>query len=604
MISRTFDIPEYALLNHPREVIFSSRGRKKWKTYSTQDYYRNARFIALGLLAMGVDKGDKIGTVMSTNLPEWNILDMGFSQVGAIHVPIYPTLSYQDLKYVLSESGVRYLFISDRQVYHGIRAVVEEATGIHGLFSIKSIEDIPSYKKIIRLGKKSGRALDETLELRKQSIRKNDPVTLIYSSGTTGIPKGVLLSHENLVSNILASASLHPMRPGDRVFSFLPLSHIYERTSNYQWQMSGLEIYYAEHIGTIMENIREIRPNGFTAVPRVLEKIRDHIMDEGQQLKGLKKKIFAMAMNLAVNYPLDHNMNPGYRLKIWLACRFVFRPVHRALGGRIRFIGCGGARLAILVERFFWTAGLPVFQGYGLTETAPLVSLNRLPRENCRIGTVGPLIPGVEVRIADDGEILCRGPNVMMGYYNDRELTQRSIDADGWFYTGDTGEFVDGRFLVINGRKKDLFKTSYGKYIAPQVIETRFRESRYISQVMVLGEGEKFAAALVIPNFDLLTRWIHIHTGLRIKNPDRILKNKAVQDIMEKEIHFINQSLGLNERIKAYRLVSDEWTVRNGALSASFKLRREYLQNRYQDTIKSIFESPTPQPPDSTTHKK
>ena len=594
MISRTFDIPEYTHMNHPRKVIFARKSKNGWKSYSTQDYYQNARYTALGFLTMGIEKGDKVGTIVSNNIPEWNILDMGLSQIGAIHVPIYPTLSYQDLKYILSESHVKYLFISDNQVYQNFKSVLKETDSLKGVYSIRRIPDLPSYKQIIQRGKKSGPNLDRELQMRRQSIRQDDPVTLIFSSGTTGIPKGVLLSHHNLVSNILASSSLHPLKPGHRVLSFLPLSHIYERTSNYQWQISGLAIYYAENIGTVLDNMKAVRPHGFTAVPRVLEKIRDFILDEGQQLKGLKRSMYQFALRLAIGYPLDHKLPLFYRLKVGVARTMIFRSLHKAMGGKIRFIGCGGAKLSIAVERFFWTAGLPVFQGYGLTETSPLVSLNRWPKKYCRIGTVGPLIPGVKVKIASDGEILCKGPNIMLEYYNDPELTARSMDGEGWFYTGDTGEFIDDRFLFINGRKKDLFKTSYGKYIAPQVIESRFRESPFIAQVMVIGEGKKFAAALIIPNFDRLIRWAKAHTKMRVKDPGQILNHTTVRAMLDQEVQAINESLGMNERIRAYEFLSDEWTVRGGELSPSLKLRREYLQSRYKHIIDNIFDPDKP----------
>ena len=589
MISRTFEILEYSLKNHPREDILAGKKNGKWKKYSTKDYYKYSILAGIGLLALGLKKGDKIATISVNNHPEWNFIDMAMSMTGVIHVPVYPSLSQDDFKFIFNQSQIKYVFVTDEKTYETIRPVLDHTPFVLSVFGFNQINGTIYWKKIINLGKENKAKYEGELDKQKKTIKPDDPVTLIYTSGTTGKPKGVLLSHHNLVSNILASSDLHPLRYKDKVISFLPLSHIYERTSNYQFQYSGIGIYYAEGITAIIENLKEIRPEGFTTVPRLLEKIRSSHLNQGQNLKGLKKSIFLLSNKLALVYPNDHNLTLTFRIKRLISYVLVFRRLRNALGGRIKFIGCGGARLNPEVEKFFWTAGLPVYQGYGLTETSPLISLNRLPLSKCKIGTVGPVVPGVKVKIKEDGEILCKGSNVMIEYFREPDLTKKVIDEEGWFHTGDIGELTRDQFLIIRGRKKHLFKTSYGKYIAPQVIESRFSESQIISQLMVVGESEKFVGALILPNFEQLYKLVKSSRGLKTFDKIKLTQLPETQSLRQSEINKINKSLGLNEQIKKFQIISDDWSVSTGEISPSLKLRRDFISRKYQHLIRLFY---------------
>lgn len=530
-----------------------------------------------------------VATVCSTNIPEWNFIDIGLARVGIIHVPVYPTISEESFEYIFSQSEVKYIFVSDQKVYNRIKPILGNLPNLQGMYSFRKIKGLPTWMSIIQLGRKNKLKLTKKLEKSEQSIQEKDPATLIYTSGTTGKPKGVMLSHRNLVSNLITASKIHPLRYKDRVLSFLPLSHVYERTSNYQFQVSGACLYYAEDITSIMKNLMEIKPHGFTAVPRVLEKIRSYYLNQGAKLKGIQRYIFIASKKLANQYPSNHNQDILFLLRKAILSIFVFKKIRKVLGGKIKFIGCGGARLSPRVEKFFWTAGLPVYQGYGLTETSPLVSLNQ--KESRHIGSVGPLIPGVDVKISEEREILVKGPNVMMAYYEEAELTREVIDDQGWFHTGDLGNLGKNNFLFIHGRKKELFKTSYGKYIAPQVIESRFRESELISQLMVVGEGEKFAGALVLPNFDFLFKWLKSIHRIHLKDRQKLIQLPQVRTLVESEINEINESLDSGEQIKNFQMVNQDWTVLGGEFSPSLKLRRKYILKKYENQVKAIYQA-------------
>lgn len=589
MITRTFEIPRYCMENHPREDIFSVKKNGKWVKYSTQQYLENSVLAAVFFLSLGLKKGDKIVTIALNNRPEWNFIDIGMSMIGIIHVPIHLSSSYNEFIYIFNQTQAKYAFVSDSKTYQDISAALINSSSIKQIFSFDDIEGLISWNQILEQGRKNKEQFEKKLEELKRNIQDNDPVTLLYTSGTTGIPKGVLLSHKNVVSNLIAASNLQPLGYGDKALSFLPLSHIYERTSNYQFQHSGVRIIYAESIPKVIENIQETKPEGFSAVPRVLEKIRDLYFDQGKDLNFWKKAIFDFSNQLVNNYPVDHKLTAFFKLKREIADIFVFSKLRKQLGGRIKFIGCGGAKLNPNIEKLFWTAKLPVYQGYGLTETSPLISLNTFHKNKNRIGSIGPLIPDVSVKIAEDGEILCKGPNVMIGYYQNKKETHKVIDEEGWFHTGDIGKISSDQFLYIKGRKKSIFKTSYGKYVASQMIESLFRESQLISQVIVVGEGEKFAGALIQPDFNYLVNRLKLHIELKTKTTEELIDHPEVRNLFQKEVDTLNKTLSKHEQIKKFHLISDEWSVQSGELSQSLKLRRFFIHDKYKNIICSLY---------------
>jgi long-chain acyl-CoA synthetase len=591
MISRTFEIPAYCHKTHLRDDIFAARKNNRWEKVSTFEYLEKSQLVASGLLSLGLKKFDKIATICSNNRPEWNFIDMGISMAGLIHVPVYPTLSPNEFKFIFNQAEIKYIFVSDKKMYNLIKPVLKNAPGVIETFVTSGKHHgIKNWEIIPELGKENRKKYHDDLIIRQKEIQSNDPATLIYTSGTTGNPKGVLLSHKNLISNMLSVSNLHPLKKGDRTLSFLPLSHIYERSSNYQFQYSGVSIYYAESLLKLPENIREVRPQALTAVPRILEKIQDNFILQGESLKGLKQKLFQFSVNLTKNYPTDHRKSISFIIKRFIANQFVYKNVRKQLGGNIKYIGCGGARLHPGIEKFLWTAGVPVFQGYGLTETSPLISLNTYPlRKKSRIGSIGPAIPGVRIKIAEDGEILCKGPNIMSGYYLDEKSTKKAISGKGWFHTGDLGFLSIDGFLFIIGRKKEIFKTSYGKYIAPQNIESHFRDSLLISQIMVVGEGKKYIGALILPNFDLLNKWIKSFYKTREFSRKELIELPQISNLLKIEINNLNKHLSSFEQLKKYQLVSDDWSVSSGEFSHNLKLKRTFISKKYAHQIQQIF---------------
>ncbi len=589
MPTRIFDILDHILENNPRDDAFAFKKNGNWKKISTEKYVELANLVSLGLLGMGFRKGDRIASVSINNRPEWNFVDMGMSQIGVVHVPMYPTISRRDYQYIFKEAGIKLIFISDEMLYRKIHPIISEADKIKDIYTFDRITGVNNWYEIVKLGRGKKNKLREKLKEIKQSIKPEDFTTLLYTSGTTGFPKGVMLSHRNIISNVLTSSKLHPLGTKHKVLSFLPLCHIFERTSNYQFQYSGIGIYYAESLRTIPENLCETKADGFTTVPRLLEKVYQAILTRRSHSKGVKKIILDWSLQVAGNYPLNHKLKASYKLKRKIAGILVFRKLRKAFGGKVRFIGCGGASLQTSVEKVLWAAGIPVFQGYGLTETSPLITLNHYPLEKSCIGTVGTVINGVQVKIAGDGEILCKGPNVMLGYFKNAELTKEVFDESGWFHTGDIGKFHNGNFLKISGRKKELFKTSYGKYVAPQLIENRLKESEFIEQLMVIGEGEKFAGAIISPNFTMLNKWLETIHKIKIPDRKKLIKLPQVIARFEEEITKCNQSLGMSEQIKQFILVSDEWSVHTSELSPTLKLRRHFILEKYKKLINNIY---------------
>ncbi|MGB8490277.1 MAG: AMP-dependent synthetase/ligase, partial [Bacteroidales bacterium] len=563
-IRRTFDIVDLNCEQYPRKDMYAGKTDNSWILYSPEDVRDYMNLISYGLLSMGYVKGDKIATI-SPNKPEWNIVDHALAQAGMIHVPIYPTISTEEYEFILGHSGVKAIFVGNKSIYGKVSPIAGKIAGLKDIFSFDPVEGVKSYYEIIEAGRENASLLGPELEQIRNSIKPEDLVTIIYTSGTTGNSKGVMLSHLNLVSNALTTSKAHHLAYGNRAISFLPLCHVYERMVNYHFQYKGISIYYIENMGTISEVIKEVKPHIFNTVPRLLEKIYDNIISKGRNLPWLKRAIFFWAVDLGLKFRLRGN-SAFYKFRLKIARKLIFSKWKEALGGELEVMVSGGAALQSRLEKIFWAAGLPVIQGYGLTETSPVIAVNPFRVDEIGFGTVGPVIDGVEVKIADDGEILCKGVNVMMGYYKAPDLTAEVIDSEGWFHTGDVGVIEDGKFLRITDRKKEMFKLSAGKYISPQVIENKLKESSFIEQAMVIGENQKFASALLSPNFGYLHDWCSRHKIQYRDNRD-LIELPEVLEQLSREVKEVNKSLGEFEQIKRFRLVTEEWTPQSGELS-------------------------------------
>ena len=588
-ITRTFDLLErYKELYHDKTDALAGKKNGEWIKYSTKDYIQSANLISCGLLSLGFKKGDKIATI-SNNRPEWNFVDLGMAQIGVIHVPVYPTIGPEEYEYILNHSQVKAVIFSSQIIWNKIKTIVEKQESIEKIYSFNQIEGISSWEEIINEGKKSEDKFRNRVNEIKAAIDKHDLVTLIYTSGTTGNPKGVMLSHNNLVTNFKSTSKAHGLGHQHRTLSFLPLCHVYERMMNYHFQYKGISIYYAENLGTITTDIKDVKPHIFNTVPRLLEKVYDGIIGKGKNLPYIKKQIFFWAVNLGLKYKLNKKNRPLYNPKLKIARKLIFDKWKEALGGEDMLIVSGGAALQERLAKIFWAAGMPVLEGYGLTETSPVIAVNHYTPLNCKFGTVGPVLENVEVKIADDGEILCKGPNIMLGYYKEPELTKEAIDNDGYFHTGDIGMLDDEGYLTITDRKKEMFKTSGGKYIAPQVIENKLKESFFIEQLMVIGENEKFASALISPNFKFLHDWCSIHK-VQYRDNKELVQLPEVIARYQKEINKYNQELGETEKINRFRLVCEEWSPQTGELSPTQKLKRNVVFEKYKDIIAEIYQ--------------
>ena len=586
-VTRTFDLlGQYQNKFNDKEDALVGRENGTWKKYSANEYINNANFLSYGMMALGLKKGDMVATI-SNNRPEWNFLDMAVSQAGMIHVPIYPTISKEDYDYILNHCEPKLVFVSDKLLLEKIKPIVANAKSIKDIYTFNSIEGAKNWKEILELGEKNKDKFREKLTEVSASVKPEDMVTLIYTSGTTGFPKGVMLSHKNLVSNFITTSAVHHLDHTHRVLSFLPLSHVYERMVNYHFQYKGLSLYYAENMGTIVQNLKEIKPHVFNTVPRLLERVYDQIIGKGKDLPYLKKQIFFWAVNLGLRYSSEGN-GFWYKLRLKIADKLIFSKWREGLGGEVEIIVSGGAALQPRLASVFWAAGLKVLEGYGLTETSPVIAVNDLSRKSVMFGTVGPVIDDVEVRIAEDGEILCKGPNIMMGYYKAPDLTDEAIDKDGWFHTGDIGVFINNKYLKITDRKKEMFKLSSGKYIAPQVIENKLKESFFIENAMVIGENEKFASALLSPNYEFLHNWAGKH-GINYRDNIELISLPEVVARFQKEVVAINKDLGQTEHIKRIKLVSEEWSPLTGEMSPTLKLKRKVLYDKYKPLIDEIF---------------
>ncbi|WP_372750849.1 long-chain fatty acid--CoA ligase [Labilibaculum sp.] len=588
MLTRIFDLLENYKKNFPDKIdAFAKKENGNWVKFSTEQYVRFSNLISYALLKNEFKKGDCVISI-SNNRPEWNFVDMGLSQIGLVHVPLYPTISAKSYDYIIQHCEPKAIFISDHNLFEKIAPLLNSHPSIRVVYSFEKIKDVTHWTNLLEIGEEAEVHFAGKLQTIKDNIKPNDLATIIYTSGTTGNPKGVMLSHNNFMSNVLASAARLILNSSHKTLSFLPINHVYERMVNYQYQYKGISIYYAESMDTIGDNLRELKPHGFATVPRLLEKIYDKIMAKGKSLPFLKKHLFLWAVNLGQRYELNEANGKWYEFKLKIARKLVFSKWQEALGGNIQFMCSGGAALQIRLERLFWAAGIPVQEGYGLTETSPIIAANQNAYPDVKFGTVGPVLEGVEVKLADDGEILARGPNIMLGYYKNPELTQQVIDDEGWFHTGDIGCWEDERFLKITDRKKEIFKTSGGIYIAPQVLENKLKESPFIDQSIVIGEHQKFPSVIISPDFVFLKEYCK-RKRIPFGDLKDVIFNQKIQVRIWKEIQKMNENLDRPKKIKSFRLVTDVWTPETGELSPTLKLKRKVLKNKYQLLVDEIY---------------
>ncbi len=586
-LKRNFDILDYNVKENNRKVALSIKRNGKWENFSTNQYKETVDNFSFGLLAMGFKKGDKILTI-SNNRPEWNFADMGMGQIGVVHVPVYPNIAQSEQLYIIEHSDARMIIVSSHEFYNRIKPLADKVKAIEKIYSYDKIAGVPLWNEIVELGKQHKVEYEKKLSKIKDSITKDDLLSIIYTSGTTGRSKGVMLSHYNFMSNIMATHNILPLQIGDRWLSFLPMCHVLERMVNYLVQAKGCEVYYVESMDTIGENLKEVNPHGFATVPRVLEKLFDKIMLKGKELTGIKRILFDRAVSLGLRYELNRANGAWYEYQLKIANKLIFSKWREALGGNIKVIVSGGAALQPRLARIFNAAHIPITEGYGLTETSPVISVNYLKYPLLQFGSVGPVLNNVEVKIAGDGEILMRGPSLMKGYYKDSVRTKEAVDADGWFHTGDIGELGAHNILKITDRKKELFKLSTGKYIAPQIVENRFKESPLIDQLLVVGEGEKFAAAIIIPAFEYLHGWCFKKNLKYRDNTDLIGKVRVIQRY-QKELDHINKTLGRHQQIKKFELTCHNWAPETGELSPTLKLKRNYLKKLYKAKLDHIY---------------
>ena len=561
-VTRLFDFPYYQLEKYNLDKALVSKENGKWIATSTQEYIDKANALSRGLLRLGVKANDKIAIISMTNRTEWNICDIGILQTGAQNVPIYPTISEHDYEYVLNHSEATYCFVSSQEVLDKILAISGKLKKLKDIFCFDDLPNCSSWKTVLEKGKNTSN--QEDVEKRKAAVNAQDLATLIYTSGTTGKPKGVMLSHNNIVSNVIASKKRVPFETGASALSFLPACHIFERMILYLYQYCGIQIYFAEGLDKISDNLKEVKPEVMTVVPRLLEKVYDAIIAKGAALEGIKKKLFFWAVELGLKYKPYGQNGWWYEKKLNLARKLIFSKWKEGLGGNLTTMVSGSAALQQRLSRVFGAAGIPVMEGYGLTETSPVISVNQKDNRGWKIGAVGKIIENVTIKIADDGEILCKGPNVMMGYYKDEKKTAEVL-KDGYFLTGDIGEIDADGFLRITDRKKEMFKTSGGKYVAPQLLENTFKQSLFIDQIMVVGEGEKMPAALIQPNFDFLYAWAKRNKIDLNKNSEIILNQKVINRF-QKEVDTANKGFSKWEKVKQFRLTSDIWSVEEGCL--------------------------------------
>ncbi|MGZ3922625.1 MAG: AMP-dependent synthetase/ligase [Flavisolibacter sp.] len=587
---RLFDFFEHRLQNDPQEVMFAGKEHGKYREYTAKEVKMIVDQLSTGLLALGysannmtLEGRDKIA-VIAKNRPEWMFLDLAVQQIGAVLVPLYPTIHINDLEFVLKDAQVKAVFVNDEDLYHKVQSVRQHVGSIREVYSFEKMNAIPHWKEILSLGREEDY---HHLETASAKLKDEDLFTIIYTSGTTGTPKGVMLSHRNILSNVMNSMPVFPPGVNQRALSFLPLNHIFERMVTYVYLFKGAGIYYAESMDTIAENLREVKPNMFTTVPRLLEKVYDRIMQKGAELTGVKKKLFYWAHSLAEKFEINGPQDAWYNLQLALANKIVFSKWREGLGDNIQCIVTGGAACQVRLIKIFTAAKIIIMEGYGLTETSPVIAVNRFDEEGRMFGTVGPLIDNVEVKIADDGEILCKGPNVMMGYYKRPDLTAEVIN-EGWFATGDIGTMVDNKFLKITDRKKELFKTSGGKYVAPLPIENKLKESIYVEQAIVIGSERKFVGALIVPSFPNLHDWCR-KNNVPAPSNEELIRNPKVLELFKDLVESFNKYFNPVEQIKRFELLPYEWTVDTSELTPKLSLKRKVIMEKYKDAVDRIY---------------
>ena len=586
-ITRLFDFPYHQLEKYNLKDALVTKYEGQWIKTSTQEYLDKANAISRGLLRLGVNRNDKIAIISSNNRTEWHISDIGILQVGAQNIPIYPTISSEDYEYILNHSEAKYCFVSDQVVYDKLKEVQSRIPLLIDVYSFNEISGCKKWSDLVTNGADTSN--QNIVEERKNNVLSTDLATIIYTSGTTGRPKGVMLSHENIVSDVLNSDKRVPLRKGDtRALSFLPICHIFERMLTYVYQYGGISIYFAESIEKISDNLKEVHPHVMSVVPRLLEKVYDKIYTKGADLTGIKKKLFFWALDLGMEYKPYNENGMFYNIKLGIARKLIFSKWQEGLGGELELLVSGSAALQTRLTKVFTAAGIPVMEGYGLTETSPVISVNDMRNGGFRIGTVGRVIDNVEVKIAEDGEILCKGPNVMMGYYKD-EVQTAEVIKNGYFHTGDIGEIDADGFLKITDRKKEMFKTSGGKYVAPQILENTFKQSRFIEQIMVIGDGEKMPAAFIQPAFDFVKEWASRHTiDLGSTNED-ICNNPKVIARIQEDIDEVNKKFGNWEQVKRFELTPDIWSIEAGHITPTMKLKRKIIKEKYQTLYDKIY---------------
>lgn len=587
-LTRLFDFLAFQLKNSPREDSLVTKYNGKWHKTSTQEFVNKANAISRGFLNLGVKKGDKIAIASTNNRTEWNLLDIGLQQIGCISVPVYPTISEEDYKYIFNDSEVKFAFVSDEELYKKMSSIKSEVPSLVSIYTFDKVNGAPNLNEILDLG--SDPANQHEVSAVKKQVKPDDLVTIIYTSGTTGKPKGVMLSHHNILSNVLGSNPRVPKFPSDKpkALSFLPVCHVFERMLIYLYIYNGIGIYYAESLETIGENLKEVSPDVMTVVPRLVEKVYAKIYETGANAGGLKTKIFMWALSLIEDYEPFGKQSLGWKIKHKIADMLVFKKWREGVGNNLTCMVSGSASLSPRLNRMFWGAGIPILEGYGLTETSPVCTVNSMSKDGFGIGMVGKPIDGVTVKIAEDGEILIKGPNVMLGYYNAPELTKEVMTEDGYFKTGDIGELHNGN-LKITDRKKEIFKTSGGKYIAPQIMENVMKQSLFIEQIMVLGENEKMPCAFIQPNFENLSKWASDNNIELPKSREELVKHQKVIDLFQKEIDKFNQSFGHWEQIKLFRLTPDEWSIESRQLTPTLKLKRRVVIDMYKDLYKEMY---------------
>jgi len=587
--TRLFDCIQYQLKTKPLPDMLAAKENGKWRSYSTGEVKELVDQLGGGLLNMGIGAGDMTDAgrdkvaILCKNRPEWILLDLAIQQIGAVLTPVYPTINVNELEFVLNDAQVKMIFVNDEDGYNKVMSIKDRLPSVKEVFSFEHVTNARHWKEVINAATPES---VRKMEAIAAGIQYKDLATIIYTSGTTGTPKGVMLSHENILSNVMASVPCFPPGENLRALSFLPLNHIFERMVSYLYLFKGTAIYYAESLDTIGENLKEVKPGIFTTVPRLLEKVYDRIMAKGNELSGTKRKLFFWAHSLAEKFEINQQQGFWYNMQLALANKIIFSKWREGLGNNLLCIVSGGAACQVRLIRIFTAAKIPVMEGYGLTETSPVISVNRYQVQDRKFGTVGPLIDGVQVKIAEDGEILCQGPNVMMGYYKRPDLTAEAM-ADGWYHTGDIG-MLDDRFLKITDRKKELFKTSGGKYVAPLPIENKLKESIYIEQVMVVGSEKKFVGALIVPSFPNLKDWCRQH-NIKAITDEEIIHHPAVITMFKELVESFNKYFNHVEQIKKFELLPHEWSIDTGEMTPKMSIKRKVVMEKYRDAIERIY---------------